>query len=137
MSTALARNFKNSDYKKIAGQLKSQIRNAELNKEKMGRRLSALAFGAAGAGGMGFAMGKLYKKGLTEATLGTDKDPTKVGPVPIPLLVGGVASGIGLVAGGLTKSKKLAWVNDAVEAAGSHIVGGYLYQKAFEEAQKA
>lgn len=136
MSTALARNYSKTDAMKIANQLKSKIRNSEMNKEKVTRRLSALTFGAVSAGGMGFAMGKLARKAAQDGTAGTEKDPRKLGPIPLPLLVGGVASGIGLVAGGLTKSKKLAWVNDAIEAAGSHIVAGYAYQKAYEEGQK-
>lgn len=137
MSTALARNYSRSDALKIANSLKGQIRNAQMDKEKFTRRLSALAFGGAAAGGMGYYYGTLTKKAMEEGSAGTEKDPRNLGPVPLPLAVGGVLSGIGLFAGGLTKSKKLAWVNDAVESAGSHIVGGFVFLKGYEEGQKA
>jgi hypothetical protein len=137
MSTALARNLSRTDAMKVASNLKSQIRNAALDKEKFSRRLSALAFGGASAGAMGYYYGTLAKKATDEATAGTDADPRNIGPVPIPLLVGGVLSGIGLFVGGVTKSKKMAWLNDAVESAGSHIVGGFIFQKAYEEGQKS
>jgi len=136
--SAIAKYSRNDAVRALQHVRKKQ-RNAELDKQKTMRRLTALAAGSAGAAGMGYYLGQLTKKGREDGVLKADgsvvdgeEDPRNFGPIPIPVAVGGAISAIGLIAGGVTKSKKLQWVNDAVESAGTHILGGYIYHEAFK-----
>lgn len=135
--SAIAKYSRNDAVRALQHVRKKQ-RNAELDKQKTMRRLTALAAGTAGAAGMGHYMGKLTKKGREDGVLKADgsvvegaEDPRNFGPVPIPVAIGGAVSALGLIAGGVTKNKKLQWLNDAVESAGTHILGGYIYHEAY------
>jgi hypothetical protein len=128
--------YSGDDYRKIATQLKTQLQRNAADKDKLTRRTAALAFGLGSAGAMGYYMGTLDKK-VVEEGLAEDQDPRKLGPAPIPVLVGGVLALGGVLMGGFTKSKKLAWVNDAAESAGSHILAGYVYGMARDKGRES
>lgn len=117
--------FSQGDYKKIAHSLKNKLERNAADTAKMTRRFSALAFGVGAAGAGGYLMGKREK----------ELKPTEMGGLPYTAWAGLAAAGAGLFLGGVTKSKKLAWVNDAIEAGGAGLLNGAAYKYAYDKAK--
>ena len=118
-------NLGRSDLQKLAINARKKLRNAELDKARLGTRIGAVLVGSGAAGAMGYVMGGLNRQGDEDKTLGTDEDPTKIAGIDIDL-----AAGLGITAIGVylsAKGPKSRQVGEFVEAAGTGILSGYAY----------
>jgi pseudouridine-5'-phosphate glycosidase len=108
------------DLQGLAVRARKKLRNAELDKARMGQRAAAVAIGAGAAGLMGYVMGGLRKDNPEK--LGTDEDPTKIAGVDLDLAVGLAATVAGVVMSGKTSTRR---AGEFVEAAGTGILAFY------------
>ena len=113
-----------SDLQRLAVNARKRLRNAELDKARMGTRAAAVFVGAGAAGAMGYVMGGLNRQAVDDQTLDTDEDPTKIAGIDIDLAVGLGATIIGVVMSGKSSTRK---AGGFVEAAGTGILSGYAY----------
>jgi hypothetical protein len=123
------------ELQRLALSARKRLRNAELDKARMGVRATAVAVGAGAAGVMGYVMGGLEKEAslLTEAQLKED-DPTQIAGIDIDLGVGLLLTIGGVVMSGKTSTRK---AGEFVEAAGTGILSGYAYTYGFTLGQEA
>jgi N-acetylmuramic acid 6-phosphate (MurNAc-6-P) etherase len=118
-------NMGRGELQKLALNARRRLRNAELDKARIGMRAGAVVIGAGAAGVMGYVMGGLEKEaeGLTEAEL-AENDPTKVVGIDIDLGVGLLLTIGGVVMAGKASTRKFGTF---VESAGTGILSGYAY----------
>ena len=114
-----------TDLTNLALRARKKLRNAELDKTRIGQRALAVAVGGGAAGLMGYVMGGLEQEalGMTEAEL-AEKDPTKLVGIDLDLVVGLLATVVGVAMAGKTSTRK---AGEYVEAAGTGILSGYAY----------
>lgn len=113
------------ELQKLALNARRRLRNAELDKARMGMRAAAVAVGAGAAGVMGYIMGGLEKEAaaMTEAEL-AESDPTKVIGIDIDLGVGLLLTVGGVAMAGKASTRK---VGSFLESAGTGILSAYAY----------
>lgn len=114
-----------SELQKLAVNARKRLRNAELDKARMGQRALAVGVGAGAAWGMGYIMGGLNKQAVEEGTLDTDEDPTKLAGVAIDVWAGLGFTIAGVVMSGKAGSTRLA--GSYLEAAGTGILSSVAY----------
>lgn len=125
--------FAPNEYKKIAHTLRGRLRNQEIKDSRRTALTRQFLLGGAGAAVGGGLSGKL----AASAAAAGREDPTKFGPVPGSMVVGGAISGIGLFLAGKKKAKKTQALASGAVDFGSGMFQGGLYQFMHELASKA
>ncbi len=123
------------DLQKLATNARKRLRNAEMDKARMGQRAMAVGVGAGAAGIMGYVMGGLAKEaeGLTESEL-EESDPTKIAGIHLDLAIGLVTTVVGVAMSGKSTTRK---AGEFVEAAGTGILSGYAYTYGYDMGKEA
>jgi hypothetical protein len=111
-----------ADVVALARRARSRIRNAELDRERMTRRVMAVGVGGGAALAMGYIMGGLSQE--PGAGTGGEDDPTKIAGIDIDLLTGIAATAVGVAMSGKASTRK---AGELVEAAGTGILSGVAY----------
>ncbi len=113
-----------TDLQKLAVNARKRLRNAEMDKARMGQRALAVGIGSGAAGLMGYVMGGLNAQAEKDNTVDTDEDPTKLMGIDLDLVVGLVTTIAGVAMSGKSSQRK---TGEFVQAAGTGVLAGYFY----------